>query len=117
VEPTRYRARLTTDVRPEKMHYSWSIGIVITVTLGWLLSIVFYSLRKPYRWSLYVQASAILFVALVLFHNMYWERHINTDLSRGWTLLYTLPTAIIGELALLIVAVVSFIFYRKMKNA
>ena len=99
------------------MHYSWSIGILITVTLGWLLSIIFHSLNKPYRWSLHVQVSAILLVPLILFHNMYWERHINDDLSRGWTLLYTLPSAIIGEFALLLVAAISIISHRKRKNA
>jgi hypothetical protein len=48
---------------------------------------------------------------------MYWERHINTDLSRGWMLLYSLPTAIVREFDLLVVARVFIILHRKRKKA
>lgn len=48
---------------------------------------------------------SFVFPILYLLGDAYWESHINTDTSRGWTLIPTFPAVIISVLATITVSI------------
>jgi hypothetical protein len=75
------------------MQYSWSILIIAITVLGGGFSLIGYFRNgRLGSFLLKVLFTCGLIISVVA-HNIFWERFVNEYVSKGWTLLYTLPTA------------------------
>ena len=90
------------------MHLSWSILIAVAALAGTLASGILIARRQRYQVIPAIAAITII-IGLVL-HDYMWEYYLNSATSRGWTLLYTVPTAVLSVFVMLLVLLMSRIF-------
>lgn len=90
------------------MHLSWSMLIALVALAGTLASGIRIALRQRYQVMPAIAAITII-IGLVL-HNYTWEYHLNSAASRGWTLLYTVPTAVVSVIVMPLVLLITRIF-------
>jgi hypothetical protein len=74
------------------MHLSWSILIALVALVGTLGSGILIGRRL--RYQMMPAIAAILIIVGLVLHDYIWEFYLNSAASRGWTLLYTVPTAV-----------------------
>ena len=76
------------------MQCSWAVAIIVIFVLGTAVSL-FAAARGPAESRLagLVQAGTTIAIAIVVIHNVYWERNIGA--LGGWTALYTFPAFLI----------------------
>jgi hypothetical protein len=96
------------------MQYSWASAIVIIMLLGTVAAFVSpRSTRRKLSTSFWIQVGTTVAIAAVLGHNVFWERTLNPQASRGWTLLYTLPAFLICFTLSVVLAIVFAVSHRK----
>jgi hypothetical protein len=82
------------------MHLSWSILIVVVALAGTLGSGILIARRL--RYQAMPAIAAITIIAGLVLQDYMWEYHLNSDASRGWTLLYTVPAAVASVFVMLL---------------
>ncbi len=90
------------------MHLSWSILIAVIALAGTLASGTLIAQRQRYQVVPAIAAITII-IGLVL-HDYMWEHYLNSAASKGWTLLYTVPTAVVSVFVMLLVLLITRIF-------
>ena len=74
------------------MHLSWSILIALVALAGTLGSGIL--IVRRLRYQVMPAIAAITIIVGIVLHDYIWEYYLNSAASRGWTLLYTVPTAV-----------------------
>ena len=73
------------------MHLSWSILIALVALAGTVGSGIL--IARQMRYQVMPAIVAIVIIVGLVLHDYIWEYYLTTAASRGWTLLYTVPTA------------------------
>jgi hypothetical protein len=73
------------------MYLSWSILIALVALAGTAGSEIL--IARQLRYQVMPAIVAIVIIVGLVLHDYIWEYYLTTAASRGWTLLYTVPTA------------------------
>lgn len=97
------------------MENTWSILIIIVGIAGLITALVTGRNKGPTA-SIKISSIVILLALLVFLHNIYWERFTNEMASKGWTLIYTLPSWFIVSLIHAIYILINLVKSKRIKN-
>jgi hypothetical protein len=90
------------------MQYTWSALIIGIATFGISTSLAIQAIGRSRIRAIWGMLATFLGICLVTLHNIFWERSLNENASKGWTLLYTLPTAAVCLVFVILATIVMF---------